>query len=196
MWVKHAEDPLAVLRAEFIAGEDAALDPENDTAPTSGLATTTLQSPWLHQRCQVCGHTFRRGDSVRIEVGGPIVHTDPALPCAGGGQVEDLIPQAGAFFDGLDETWPPPKDLQILRLDEDHFLVAPPRAGFRRRTCVVCGHTFRSLDHVVLCPCFPDAPACQAAIHRDPVHGLHCFDDWNPGAFKLHCPATSRQLDG
>ncbi len=97
MRVKNTEDPLAALRAALAAGEDAALDPDNETAPTSGLATTTLQSPWLHQRCEVCGHTFRRGDRVRIEAGEPIVHTDPALPCAGGGQAQDLIPQAGFF---------------------------------------------------------------------------------------------------
>jgi hypothetical protein len=47
---------------------------------------------------------------------------------------------------------------------------------------------------VIFCPCQPGSPLCLVAIHRDPVHGLHCWEDWNPGAYQLHCPATSRAL--
>ncbi len=186
----------AALQIEFEAGEAAALDPANEPAATGGHATTTLQSPWLHLRCRVCGHTFRPGDPVEVDSGGEAVHAGAALPCAGGDVAAEANPEAAAFFDGLDETWPPPENLPVVRLEAGHYLVAPPLAGFRRRTCAVCGHTFRPLDHVVQCPCFPEAPRCGVAIHRDPVHGLHCYDDWNPGAHQLHCPATSRKLDG
>ncbi len=193
-----SQDP--ILQADFAAGEAAAMDPANaPSAITGGRATTTLQSPWLHLRCKVCGHTFRPGDEVEV-TGGIAVHASGILPCAGNAGDDDapLSTDLGAaeFFTGLDETWPPPKELPVVRLEDGHFLLAPPMAGFRRRNCAVCGHTFRAHDHVVLCPCFPQAPRCRVAIHRDPVHGLHCLEDWNPGAHKLHCPATSRQLHG
>ncbi|MCP4654562.1 MAG: hypothetical protein GY856_03980 [bacterium] len=183
------------LKAAFDAGKAAALDPANaPAAVTGGRATTTLQSPWLHLRCRLCGHTFRPGDEIELS-GGVAAHASAALPCAGAaGSAPPASPEIAEFFAGLDETWPPPKNLAIIRLEDGHFLLAPPVAGFRRRSCAVCGHTFRPHDHVVLCPCFPDKPRCQVAIHRDPIHGLHCWEDWNPGAHKLHCPATSREI--
>lgn len=192
---KVVREEHALLHAELQAGEAAARDPANaPTVVTGGRATTTLRSPWLHLRCRVCGHTFRTGDEVEIE-DGAAVHASAMLPCAGAADAATPAdPDTNAFFAGLDETWPPPRDLPVVRLEAGHFLLAPPVAGFRRRTCAVCGHTFRPHDHVVFCPCFPQAPRCQVAIHRDPIHGLHCWEDWNPGAHRLHCPATSREL--
>jgi hypothetical protein len=188
-------EPWERLEAELAAGEESALDPANETIAIGGKATTTLQSPWLHLRCKVCGHTFRPGDAVEVGQGGRVVHATAELPCHGKGATSWINPEATEFFRGLDEAWPPPAGLAVYRLEVGHFLTAPPRAGFRRRTCAVCGHTFRPQDHVVLCPCFPQSPRCQVGIHRDPVHGLHCYDEWNPGAYRLHCPATSRSLD-
>lgn len=181
--------------AAFSEGEAAALDPDNASAAATGPALTTLRSAWLHLRCQICRHTFRAGDPVEVEPGGRALHASALLPCAGSGAEASANPEAGAFFAGLDEAWPPPAGLHVVRLDAGHSLVAPPHHGFQRHTCAVCGHTFRPQDHVILCPCFPSAPRCQAAIHLDPVHGLHCYKDWNPGAHRLHCPATSREID-
>lgn len=184
------------LAAELRAGEAAALDPDNAPHLQAGRAVTTLQSPWLHLRCRVCGHTFRPGDAVEVSSAGEALHSTPGLPCAGGtGEAHEATAETGEFFDGVESTWPPPADLPLHRLQPGHPLLAPPVHGFRRRACAVCGHTFRVHDSVILCPCFPTRPRCMVAIHRDPVHGLHCWEDWNPGAHQLHCPGTSRKLD-
>jgi len=47
-----------------------------------------------------------------------------------------------------------------------------------RAVCRVCGYTFREGDQVVVCPCYPDDPKCQAAVHRDLLRQLHCWDIW------------------
>ncbi len=33
-------------------------------------------------------------------------------------------------------------------------------------------------DHVVICPCSPAKPRCRAAVHRDLLRQLHCWDEW------------------
>jgi hypothetical protein len=82
-----------------------------------------------------------------------------------------------------------------VRLEAGHFLLTPPGNGFGRRSCAVCGHTFRLHDHVIFCPCHPQERKCIVAIHRDPVHGLRCWEEWSPGTTFRYCPATSRRLD-
>jgi hypothetical protein len=188
----------AALRSEFEYGRAAALDPTNAAAVAGGKAVTTLRSSWLHQRCPTCGHTFRLGDEVEVEQDGTVRHRSAMLPCARGdgalGQ-DAAAAESRSFFAGLDDSWPPPRDLPVLRLEADHFLLVPPSGEFRRRSCAVCGHTFRLHDHVILCPCFPRQSRCIVAIHRDPMHGLRCWEQWNPGEFLRYCPATSRRLD-
>lgn len=185
------------LLRQLRLGEAAAMDPTNAEAVQGGRAVTTLQSRWLHLRCRTCGHTFRTGDAVEIAADGSVRHRSAELPCAGGVAGSDPgSPTITAFFAGIDEAWPPPRDLPVRRLVPGDLLLSPPRGGFRRRACAVCGHTFRPHDHVIFCPCEPGSSSCLIAIHRDPVHGLHCWEDWNPGAYQLHCPATSRQLPG
>jgi hypothetical protein len=187
----------SALRAEFEFGVASASDPANASAVRGGRAVTTLLSRWLHMRCVTCGHTFRPGDEVDISADGTVRHQGPLLACAGGEPAE-AAPAAvvAAFFAGLDEAWPPPRDMQVIRLEAGHSLLAPPLAGFRRHACAVCGHTLRLYDSVVLCPCSPSRPMCGVAIHRDPLHGLHCLEAWNPGGTLKYCPVTSRVLDG
>lgn len=187
----------SILRSAFDQGISGALDPLNEEIlKRGGHALTTLRSNWLHRTCPVCGHTFRVGDGVEVQAGGRVVHDDPFLSCSQPrGPVADSPVAVADFFEGLLETWPPPKGLPIRRLIDGDLLLAPPRAGFRRRCCIVCSHTFREHDLVVVCPCNPHAPFCQAAVHRDPIHGLHCLDAWDPAANgQLACPVCSRRL--
>lgn len=185
------------LRGLFEQGMAAAADPINNNAiQQGGAATTTLNSSWLHQKCSICTHTFRLGDEVEIRSQDMILHNTAMLPCAEMGAVEPVAhAESTAFFRGLDEAWPSPSDVPVVRLETGHRLLAPPRGGFQRHSCVVCRHTLRLHDHVVICPCSPDDPQCRAAVHRDPLHGLHCLEAWNPSAnWQAHCPITSRRL--
>ncbi len=183
-------------RTDFQLGVEYAMDPVNK-AVREGRAITTLRSYWLHQRCTVCGHTFRPNDEVRISRDGSVLHNFALLPCAGEkadapGRSEQVL----EFFQGLDAAWPPPPNLSIQRLEEGDPLIAPPQNGQRRYSCAVCGHTLRLHDVVITCPCRMEPTKCKIAVHRDPLNGLHCWDDWKPGEYLLHCPATSRKLDG
>ena len=189
----------ATLQAEFGHGEAAALDPENAAAVQGGHAVTTRQSRWFHRRCPVCQHTFRSGDEVRVSEDGTVLHESAAPACASGSESEPApAGTVAAFFAGLDESWPPPSDMPVIRLEHGHRLLAPPPPGsrFQRHICVGCGHTLRPHDSVVICPCSPRDPICEVAIHRDPLHGLHCWEDWNPGGRRTHCPVTSAPIDG
>lgn len=189
------------INAAWQQGFEAAMDPRNQEAfQKGGKAITTSRSFWLHSRCNRCAHTFRSGDEVILEQG-RAQHLDSSTFCR-----SEIVNEKGqqklargssskveTFFSGLDEAWPPPED--ILRLEEGHRLLAPPVAGFRRHSCLMCSHTFRLHDQVVICPCSPDAPLCGAAIHRDPVRGLNCLQSWNPGGKAVvYCPVTSRRL--
>lgn len=176
------------IAAQFSAGLAAGLDPDSasgrelaaDNGPRRTL--TSLRSRWLHRLCPVCGHTFRPGDEVLVLPGGQVAHDLPGLRCHGDyTETAAGHEQAQAFFVGLAEAWPLPADVPLVRLEGDHWLLAPPRAGFRRPACRVCGHSFRSLDHVVLCPCDPVNPRCRVAVHRDIFRQMHCYDQWAQG---------------
>ena len=185
------------LRSLFDQGLTAAMDPVNALSIQEGTAITTLNSYWLHQHCSQCGHTFRPGDEVYISKDRTVLHNSALLPCAKKSPISSHSPaETTAFFQGLDTSWCPPKCLPIKRLEEGDPLLAPPYAGFQRHSCAICGHTLRLHDLVVICPCQPQTPLCQIAIHRDPIHGLHCWELWdNWDADKdRYCPATSRKL--
>ncbi|MEM7350906.1 MAG: hypothetical protein AAF657_08880 [Acidobacteriota bacterium] len=185
---------------DFHRGVASARDPGNSAALEGGRAVTTLRSEWLHETCSVCAHTFRTGDVVQLLPGGSAAHDSSELPCHGGQRAEQQASKdLSEFFRGLDHAWPPPPDMNIVRLEGksplELRLLAGPMGPLGRRTCAVCSHTLRRNDSVILCPCSPRTPVCEVAIHRDPVHGLHCWNDWNPGARKTYCPATSRLID-
>jgi hypothetical protein len=186
------------LTADLNRGIAVSMDPINDEAiQTGGKATTTLNSHWLHQRCTICSHSFRLGDRVEINAEtGIVLHNSVLLPCAQGLQLHsEDTPVTTDFFTGLDAAWPPPPDIKTRRLETGESLLKPPSHGFQRHTCFVCGHTFRLHDHVVICPCSPNNPLCEIAVHRDLIHGLHCFDAWNPRANQQrYCPVTSKKL--
>ena len=185
------------LRAEFDKGIEAALDKKNKFALLAGgAATTEKQSRWLSQRCSVCLHTFRLGDVVMIDVDGSVRHDMDLLPCARVQATDQPVPasdQVESFFAGIDSVWPTPPE--VIHLAPTHILVARPKGAFRRRKCVVCGHTLRPHDSVLICPCDPARPRCQAAVHRDVLHGLPCWEAWNPAANdQTYCPITGRSF--
>lgn len=186
------------LREAFDKGAAAAIDPTNDAAiQRGGDAITTLQSSWLHQQCPICAHTFRLGDQVIIVDDKTITHQISGLSCPQGREtIAESLSEISNFFVGLDEAWPLPENVSVIRLEIENELLAPPSGAFQRFTCAVCAHTLRLYDQVVICPCSPEQPLCQTAIHRDLIKGLHCLEAWNPEAKKQHyCPVTSRNLN-
>lgn len=182
------EDP---IRERFDRGHQDATDPLNASIKPGARAVTTLQSPWLHGLCPECRHSFRPGDIVQVAAPGQVRHAMAALPCAGDTEGRPNALTAHGFFQGLDDAWPPPTDVAFCRLDAHHPLVSSPRVGFRRFSCAICTHTLREGDLVVLCPCHPEHPKCRVAIHRDALHGLHCWDAWRSVEGRRFCPATS-----
>lgn len=185
------------LNTEFSKGIAAAMDPINAAVEREGRAVTSLFSPWLHGHCKHCGHSFRPGDEVYVFPDGHVVHDSGLLPCKGEGSAAALENNATeAFFQGLDNAWPPPEGLPVVRLEQGHPLLAPAFAGFKRHACAVCGHTLRLHDMVIICPCQPHKPTCQVAVHRDPLHNLNCWSLWGveDGNKLEYCLATSRKL--
>ncbi len=186
---------------------DAASGSDSSTSGQTRHVTTTLRSRWLHRLCPVCGHTFRPGDVVLLTPEGKAVHDMPDLRCKGlvaEGRIEDPLSRISteggspiepckgnrAFFDGLAAAWPMPDDVPVVRLEDGHPLLAPPRGGIPRRSCRVCGHSFRPMDHVVLCPCSVSSAVtrdCRVAVHRDLLRQLHCWDEWVKGDLGDQC---------
>ena len=186
-----------IIAESFTSGLSAGLDPdaavhlESNSDDSQQRTVTRLRSRWLHKLCKVCGHTFRPGDEVRILANNDVVHDRIGLRC--GEYADNAASDVGIaktldFYRGIAEAWPMPDDVPVVRLDADHWLLAPPRDGLRRPVCRVCGHSFRALDHVVLCPCHPINPQCRVAIHRDLFQQMHCYDEWRKGTTQ-HCLA-------
>lgn len=172
------------ITREFELGIASSFDPANEQViEHGGEALTTLTSPWLFKVCSVCKHTFRRNDVVYIEPDGSVYHNSPTLPCHKRGTYDATgsTTESAQFFAGLYEAFPTTLEAHVRRLAADDPLVAPPVKGFTRMKCKGCGHTLRPNDQVILCPCSPAHPICQTAIHRDPEHGLYCFDMWDSG---------------
>lgn len=204
------------VEGRFSAGLTAGLDPDASdqqeplTRDQPRQITTTIRSRWLHRLCPVCGHTFRPGDGVRVTSGEEVVHDMPGLRCAplvAEVRVDGSLPEVAvdggtsdggtndggssqAFFEGLAAAWPMPDDVAVVRLEGSHPLLAPPRGDIPRRSCRVCGHSFRPMDHVVLCPFSDSCEArggCRVAVHRDLLRQLHCWDEWVQGNLRDQC---------
>jgi hypothetical protein len=182
------------LAAAFARGKTESREPAAPATTPDGARFTDLRSPWLAQPCPVCQHTFRVNDPVGRDGAGRVVHQGAGLFCATGEPARsasaDLILD---FYAGLDDALPPPPGTLVTVLPEGHFLTARPVGLFGRRRCLVCAHTFRPGDRVIVCPCRPEARICQAAVHRDPANGLFCWEAWSPGGATGDCPVTSRR---
>jgi hypothetical protein len=115
-------------------------------------------------------------------------HAEPdhAEPDANADERQDIAD----FATGLLAAWPPLGGVPVLALAGDDWRIARPGGGASPPTCPACGHTFRAGDHVIICPCRPEAPRCGAAVHRDPASGLTCWDDWRPDGVLPRCPVT------
>jgi hypothetical protein len=180
------------IRTLFQRGLAAGLDPASAITVPGADAVTTERSPWLRGRCVRCGHSFRRGDRVRADGAIQAVHAAGTGFCAGDAAEPPIEETAAeAFYRGLAAACTPPSRLAVTRLLPGHWLLAPPLAGLGRRTCVVCGHTLRPHDDVIVCPCRPEMPLCEAAVHQDNVHGLSCLTGWNEREARRCCPVTA-----
>jgi hypothetical protein len=192
--------------AELYLGIGIGLEPEADFAAdsASGVLVTRSSSWWTRTRCKTCRHTFRRGDRVLVDAAMRTVqHLVPGIECgtdpdpdpsaAGGGAGRDR----DEFTAGLLATWPAP--MAVTRLADDDWRIPRPGSGHQARApeCLYCGHTFRSGEYVVICPCQAarDLPAtCGAAVHRDPAAGLPCWERWQPAGQLTICPTTMARL--
>ncbi|MFJ3673136.1 hypothetical protein ACIPSE_42425 [Streptomyces sp. NPDC090106] len=181
---------------DFLLGQaggrrEATDGPVADGEP--GEEVTVVTSQLLRQlgsagtTCPVCHHSFRLGEQISIEraESGPGVvlkHHSRRLDCLHAGADAASSAAAELFHAGLDEANPPPSDLGTVRLRRGHDLLrvhpGPGGGAPSRHRCWVCGHTFRPDEVVIHCTCSPDAPNCASAVHRDPDHGLVCYDDW------------------
>lgn len=186
--------------AELELGIEAGLEPQASFADNGagGVLTTRTSSWWNFRRCKTCGHTFRRGDRVLIDAKArTVAHLMPGLAC--GPVPDDAATSAGTdreeFTAGLLGTWPP--NVPVTRIEADDWRVPQPGSGTRAPDCKYCGHTFRSGEYVVICPCRAfrgEAPACGTAVHRDPAAGLPCWDKWQPAGELTVCPTTTARL--
>jgi hypothetical protein len=175
--------------------------PELDGEVVGGVTVTRLSSWWNHLRCRRCGHTFRRGDTVRLDhQDRSAVHLVPGLRC-GAEAGEDSGQELMEFRDGLLSAWPAPGGLRVHRLAAgDWRLPTGPDDRRRINVCLHCGHTFRPGEYVVVCPCWPAAEAgqdgpqqpagCGRSVHRDPATGLSCWESWRPDGTVTVCPVT------
>ncbi|SDT45672.1 hypothetical protein [Actinoplanes derwentensis] len=178
----------------FELGHEVGMHPLFGDGRTAGAGITTTLSRWLGLTCTTCRHTFRVGD--RVETSGwDVRHLDPVLNCGtpadhGTGDGEN----AAAFARGLLEAWPAASG-EPVRLSDGDWRLPRRGPGGAGPTCPVCAHTFRPGDMVIVCPCARPVgasglPPCELAVHRDPVSGLTCWDDWRPDGRLVRCPIT------
>lgn len=184
--------------ADFDLGMGEAFDPQGGAANHLDNDYLTRITSWWHfQWCATCGHTFRRGDRVRVDpVSNQVWHLEPGLGCVGS---EDEVGQPDAadlqeFLAGVNTVWPVAGDVPVVLTDDQPYLLAPPIGGLRRMFCLYCAHTFRPHELVVICPCAPRQRECRFAVHRDPGLGLVCWERWRPSGTLSVCPVTQRRL--
>ncbi|HET9895630.1 MAG TPA: hypothetical protein VFQ44_11945 [Streptosporangiaceae bacterium] len=189
------------LQYGILLGETPRPEPEDERA--DGSAVTRLSSWWNHLRCLRCGHTFRRGDSVRVnDRERTVLHLAPVLNC-GIPRPEDAgaDEEIAAFREGLRLAWPATQGVRLRRLAADDWRIPKGPDDVREaNVCLECGHTFRPGEYVIVCPCRPEQAAgpdgptldagCGRAVHRDPAAGLSCWDSWRPDGTVPVCPVT------
>ncbi len=180
------------FREAFEAGLVNGRDPTR--RDHGGSTVTTSRSPWLGKTCARCEHTFRRGD--RVEAGASGLHEPRhggVCPDAREGSASSSQ-EREAFYAGVASAFPPPPGLSVVRLLPGDPWIGAPGKMSRRSACVICGHTLRPFDEVVVCPCSPEAPLCRGAVHRDAIRTNYCWDEWKKSKIGQHCPVTSRKL--
>ena len=177
---------------DFDLGLDASVNPQpaEVDAVVSGEAVTHGTSWWHTTPCVTCGHTFRRGDRVRVDAAARRVgHLDSRLGClTPAASVAEAGLDSAEFSAGMLAAWPIRDGVSVIRTDHVPTLLDPPAHGFRRSSCLFCAHTFRPGEIVVLCPCTPFRPRCESAVHRDPAQGLTCWESWHPDSRVKVCP--------
>ncbi|MFF5290776.1 hypothetical protein [Paractinoplanes globisporus] len=189
-------DPMTAEEADFEAGAAAAFDPQKHKR----TALTGLNSWWNHLLCDRCGHTFRRGERVHVtrepraahHAELPGVCHDPAKKAP---SAPVLAADVAEFAEGVEAVWGS-GDTPVRTLGADDWRVARPPAPMQRTRCLVCAHTLRAGERVVVCPCNPGRPECAATIHRDPAAGLTCWETWRPAGTVTSCPITMARRTG
>jgi hypothetical protein len=188
-------DESSADEAELLLGIEAGLDPQPavELVEADGTALTSASSWWNYRLCKTCGHTFRRGDRVRVDQAArTVAHLEPALGCVavpladGSGESTE----AAAFAAGLLAQWPPLLDMPVARISAGDWRLPSPGTGRRAPVCLYCGHTFRVGEYVVVCPCRAGEQLCGATVHRDPAAGLPCWERWRPDGVVTICPVT------
>ncbi|QXJ20201.1 hypothetical protein AGRA3207_000873 [Actinomadura graeca] len=184
------------IENELQRGIDEGLVPrpeEPDDGDAGGVAVTAPPSWWFSLDCRSCGHTFRRGDRVRVDAENRTAeHLEPGLGCAGGPAAERTT-EADEFAAGLLSAWT--TDAPVVRLADGDPRLPRPGQGPAPR-CLHCANTFRPGEYVVVCPCHRDDPVCDAAVHRDPARGLPCWERWRPDGTVTICPVAKARADG
>ncbi|MGC0333439.1 hypothetical protein RKD23_006429 [Streptomyces sp. SAI-170] len=189
----QADLPLPGKQAGERTWDQAGEAGHGDGGAEPGVEVTVVTSQLLRKlgragtTCPVCHHSFRLGEQISIHrsdsgTGVVLKHHSRRLDCLNPEATEGATAAAELFHRGLDEANPPPPQLCTVRLHRDHQLLRliPGTAGGAptRHRCWVCGHTFRPDEMVIHCTCSPSSPNCACAVHRDPDHGLVCYDDW------------------
>ena len=177
------------FQAGVTEGQDPSLLAGQAAAAEGKVITTSIESDWLSKTCHKTGHTFRTGDEVIIDERGPRLAVDPEFRSAA-----DLA----EFVKGLNDG-KPRDDVEVTLLAPGHPLLQPSENLLQRKSCFVCGHTFRPAENVVICPCTRggrvEPRMCERAVHRHPMLGLNCYDAWTSDERQTkYCPVTHREL--
>lgn len=190
----------ADVAAELELGIVLGLSPVPEQDEADGETVTKLSSWWNHLHCRGCGHTFRRGDRVRVEMATrTVTHLVPGLGCGQTADDDIDAEEVAAFAAGVLSAWPVPAGIRIHRLTAaDWRIPRSPNDLREANVCLHCAHTFRVGEYVVVCPCRPAIPAadgpqaaaCGRAIHRDAAAGLSCWESWRPDGAVTVCPVT------
>jgi hypothetical protein len=197
-------DPTTAEEAEFEVGVAAAFDPQKYLhGDVIGAALTGVNSWWNHLLCDRCGHSFRRGERVVVTAAPRTAHhADLPEECGADLGSESPAPPLAAetaavadFSDGVEDAWPS-GGIPVRTLAAADWWVTRPPAPMQRTRCLVCAHTLRAGERVVVCPCSPERPECQAVIHRDPAAGLICWETWRPTGTVTSCPITMARRAG
>jgi hypothetical protein len=179
------------VRDALARGIESGLVPQQK-ADDDGEVVTAPPSWWFSLVCKTCGHTFRRGDRVRVDRElRTVVHLEPGLGCALGpaaSQPSDAL----LFVDGLLAAWP--CETKVITLTHSDWRLPRPDLDRAGQCCLYCAQTLRPGEQVIVCPCSRNEPACGAAVHRHPGRGLSCWERWRPDGTLPVCPVAKAKV--